>query len=73
MRKRIMSLLLCAVCYLGIHNGYLALFDSSQQGPVMILPYKEELYPQKDRDALRKGIIYSSPEELTRLLEDFLS
>ena len=73
MRKRITSLLLCAVCYLGIHNGYLALFDSSQAQPVMILPYKAQLYPEKDQDALRKGIIYESPEELTRLLEDFLS
>ena len=73
MRKKIISLLLCAVCYLGIHNGYLALFDSAQPAPVLILPYKEQLYPESDRNALRQGIIYNTPEELTRLLEDFLS
>ena len=73
MRKKIISLLLCFVCYLGIHNGYLALFDQSQSQPIMIFPYKADLFPEEDRRALEKGIVYNSPQELARLLEDFLS
>lgn len=73
MKKRILSLVICTICYLGIHNGYLALFDSAVSGPLMILPYHAQLYPETDQQALKKGIVYNSPEELSRLLEDFLS
>ena len=73
MKKRILSMILCAVCYLGVHNGYLALFDSAVSGPLMILPYPVKIYPPADQEALQKGIVYNSPQELTRLLEDFLS
>lgn len=73
MKKKVLSLILCAVCYLGIHNGYLALFDSAVSGPLMVLPYHVQMYPQADQEALQNGIVYNSPQELSRLLEDFLS
>ncbi len=73
MKKIIVSLAICAISYLGIHNGYLALFDSAVSGPLMILPYHAQLYPELDQQALQKGIVYNTPEELSRLLEDFLS
>ena len=73
LKKRIISLFLSAVCYLGIHNGYLALFDEGQPQPLMVLPYRAEIYPQEDQKALQQGIRYESQQELSQLLEDFLS
>ena len=73
MKKRILSLLLAVIGYLGIHNGYLALFDNKDAQPIMVLPYRSELYPEEDHKALQQGIPYTSQEELTQLLEDFLS
>ena len=73
MKKRILSFILVIIGYLGIHNGYLALYDAEQTSPLLILPYRSELYPQEDQNALQKGIPYQTQDELTRLLEDFLS
>ena len=73
MKKRILSLLLAAVCYLGCHNGYLALFDEKNSVPIVILPYKTETYSPEDRAALEDGIYCRDMTELTKLLEDFLS
>lgn len=73
MKKQLLTVIICAICYLGIHNGYLALYDSAVSGPLLILPYHAHLYPLKDQQALQNGIVYDSPEELSRLLEDFLS
>lgn len=73
MKKRMLSFILVAIGYLGIHNGYLALYDTEQASPLIVLPYRSELYPEEDQNALQKGIPYHSQEELTRLLEDFLS
>ena len=71
MKLRHICCLLLLLGYLGLHKGYLALFEEGK--PVMILPYKALMYSQEDQQALQKGIPYESEEELTRLLEDFLS
>lgn len=73
MRKRILSYLLAAICYLGCHNGYLALYDEKNSQPILVLPYKTEAYSETDRAALRQGIYCEDLTALTRLLEDFLS
>ena len=73
MKKKMLSLLLVAMGYLGLHNGYLALFDTQQAQPLMVLPYRAEIFPIEDQKALQSGIPYQTQEELTRLLEDFLS
>ena len=66
-------LLFLLACYLGIHNGHLALFDESSEDPLLIFPHKAEMYSDADQKKLAQGIFYDSPEELTRILEDFLS
>lgn len=73
MYKHLCTLLLLLGLYLGIHNGYLALFSSETNTPDRILPYRAALYPKIDQQALEAGIPIESAEQLKILLEDFLS
>lgn len=57
--------------YLGLHNNQLTIFEDSR--PVVILPYSADLYPAADREQLRRGIPFETNEELSSLLEDFIS
>ena len=68
-------LLILAFCisYLGLYRGNLAIFSGDDQKPAQVFPYSQELFPETDREALRKGIPFSSQEELSRLMEDYLS
>ena len=59
--------------YLGLHKGYIALWNSERTQPVHIFPYCAAAYPNIDQNALCQGIPITSEEELTRLLEDYLS
>jgi len=59
--------------YLGIHNGHLALWDSTHSDPIRVFPYAAELFPDADRQALEEGIPILSRRELTKVLEDYLS
>ena len=68
-RSIFLGLLLCG--YLGIHNGYVALFEDSRA--VKIYPYKAENYSPVDQAALKKGIPYGTALEKQRILEDYLS
>lgn len=67
----IAALLLCA--YLGLYNGYVALFNLGEDTPKEVFPYRAALYPQIDRQALEKGIPIHDPKQLKSRLEDFLS
>ena len=69
--RRMVTLILCL--YLSIYNGQLALFESSAQSPVQILPYQVSNYPKIDQQALKKGITVESATHLKQLLEDFLA
>ena len=73
MKRMICTAILCTVCYLGLHNGYLAIFDDESNDPLMVFPYQGKNYPAKDQIALNQGIPYQTQEELSNLLEDFLS
>lgn len=66
------GLLAVLVCWLGLHNGHLAVFGDGPE-PLLVLPYREELFSQDDRQKLREGIPFENEEELTRLLQDYLS
>ena len=66
-----LTVLLCG--YLGVHNGYLALWQNGGSAPDRIFPRQICIYPLKDQLALKKGIPFSTQESLTQLLEDFLS
>jgi len=57
--------------YLGLQGNHLAIFEDSR--PVIILPYKADLYPAQDQQRLRQGIPFETQEELSSLLEDFIS
>ena len=58
---------------LGIRNGHLALLQTDGAETETVLPYRVSMYPDRDQNALKKGIPYHSLPELSRLLEDFLS
>lgn len=58
---------------LGNHNGYIALWKTTDPQPVQIFPYSVSTLPPADQQALEKGIPIASIEQLHRLLEDYLS
>ena len=59
--------------YLGLYNGYIALWNSEEPQPVQVFPYRADAYPKIDQSALGRGIPITSQEDLTQLLEDYLS
>ena len=65
------ALLLLLGFYLGLHNNHLTIFEDGR--PVVILPYSAELYPNEDQNRLRQGIPFETNEELSALLENFIS
>ena len=73
MRKRLRIALLVLGLYLGLHNGYLALWRTGNTKPEQVFPFKVALYPKIDQEALEKGIPIQDKEGLRKLLEDFLS
>ena len=73
MKKKGLILLLWVMGYLGLNNGYLALYDDSNTQPLMVLPYCAQMYPAQDQQALTQGIPFENQQELARILEDFLS
>lgn len=66
-------LLILLLGYLGLYNGQLALFGQNKAIPDTLLPYRVEMFPIADQEALKNGIPYQSETELNQLLEDFLS
>ncbi len=57
--------------YLGLHNNRLTIFEDGR--PVVILPYRGDIYPAEDQKRLREGIPFETSDELSALLEDFIS
>ena len=57
----------------GIHRGYIAIWNGEDPDPEYRLPYSASLLPESDRKELEKGIFIQSRQELTRFLEDFCS
>ena len=58
---------------LGIHKGYLALWQSPDPDPVQVFPVRSSLLPEADRKLLAAGIQILEDHELHNLLEDYLS
>ena len=73
MRKYCCTALLLLGLFLGIQNGYVALWDTTDTQPLKVFPYRVESYPLSDQQALKKGIPVSGPEQLQQLLEDLTS
>lgn len=72
--KHTMAVILSALnLILGCWQDRVALFLSGETQPVQLYPVRLELLPQADQRDLREGIPIYSSEQLSRLLEDFLS
>ena len=71
--SKICTLLIFAGLILGICKGKLALIAESDGQPVEIYPLFAAMIPAADQKSLTEGIPVRSAEELSRLLEDFLS
>ncbi len=65
--------LLLLALYLGLHQGYLALWNSDIPEPVAVFPYRAEVYPKIDQAALDSGIPVENQAHFKALMEDFLS
>ena len=70
--KRLRAWILCMGFWLGIHNGYIALWKDGADQP-QIFPYRVEMLPEADQNRLRQGIYIQNRQELLRLMEDYLS
>lgn len=70
---RSLLLILVFAMYLGLSNGYLAIFSGKDNTPIQVLPYHESVFTQQERRQLATGIPFTSVAERSRLLEDFTS
>ena len=71
--SKICTLLIFSGLILGICKGKLALIAESDGQPVEIYPLFAAMLPAADQKSLAEGLPVRSAEELSRLLEDFLS
>lgn len=58
---------------LGIRDGYIALWKDGDPEPAEVFPYRAEMLPEADRNALERGIPIHSERALQELLQDYLS
>ncbi len=58
---------------LGVHNGYIAIFDDAKSEPLRVFPYQVSALPLQDQVLLNAGIPIESQSHLHRLLQDYLS
>ena len=72
-RKQLLYYILMTAYLLGIKDGYIALWKDSSPEPVHIFPYQASMLPEKDQQALQKGIRINEDSQLVKLLEDYLS
>lgn len=72
-KRKVFRLVMMAGLLLGIHNGYLALWQAGDQTPCTIYPMRASLLPQAEQEQLEKGIIIRDEAHLKNLLRDYLS
>ena len=72
-KRQLFSLILMFGFLLGVHEGYIALWRSGQEEPLQVFPYRAEMLPRTDREALIRGIEIKDGTELAGILEDYLS
>ncbi len=71
--KKGFSLCLLLTYLLGIHKGYVALYECGKEEPRQIYPCAVKTLPEADQKALAVGIHALNDEQLQQLLEDYLS
>ena len=70
--KHILTLSLLLISfYLGLHDNRLAIYENGR--PVIVLPYRGDIFPVEDQKRLQQGIPFDTNEDLCSLLEDFIS
>ena len=67
------SLILLIGYLLGISDGYIALWKDGSGSALQVFPYRAEMLPPTDQQALENGIHITGEQELYQLLEDYLS
>ena len=67
----LLATILIICMYLGLSDGYLAIYQQGRPEPEQVLPYHVDLYTGHDRSALETGIPFRSADELAKLLEDY--
>lgn len=73
MKHILMMCVLLFSFYLGLYGDNLAIWEDGHKSPTLILPYKAALFPEEDQKRLKEGIPFESHDELSGLLEDFIS
>lgn len=73
MSGRIPALILFLGLYLGLQQGYLALWQDGSAEPIAVYPYHISLYPETDKELLEKGIPISSKPDFSKCIEDYFS
>ena len=73
MIRRISVMILIFGFYLGLQDGYLALWKNSCSEPLQVYPFHISIYPKMDKELLEKGIPIRSESEFSKCIEDFTS
>ena len=73
MKLRIFAVALAFSFYLGIEDGYIALWKDGLARPVEIFPIRAEMLPESDQKRLNQGIRVENAADLAGLMEDYLS
>ena len=71
--KRLFSLVLLLGFFLGVHNGYIALWDDDDPTPLYTFPKTVSSLPVLRQEELKKGVPIRSGYELVEILKDYLS
>ena len=71
-RKSLWTLMLFG-WILGIHRGYIALWDSGGSSPCAVYPYKAALLPPAEVSRLADGIAIRDEAQLQFLLTNYFS
>ena len=73
MKPVLTAVLLFMTLFLGVRNDCVALLRADTGETVAVYPMKVQMLPRYDQLALEAGIPIYSRDQLTHLLEDFLS
>ena len=72
-RTGVLSILFVFGLLLGVHDGYIALWQGNDPAPAQVFPYRAAMLPEHDQALLKEGIPIGNTGRLHSLLEDYLS
>lgn len=71
--RKLVCCVMCFILYLGLSNGYIAMWSENTSKPIKVYPYHISLFPKIDQKRFEKGIPIKSEEEFSKHIEDYLS